>query len=434
MPVPDAVDLVTETATMMSVFAAERYVRIDAMRRELLAEAVGRGVGVLDIVERSIRLELAAAMRVTEYTAGRLLMLAEALTGRYPAVLASLGAGRITEKHAEVFVDLVDEVPAELRDQIIDKAVQLAEAEPVGTFRRGLRMLIQTVQAATLEERHQEALRERRVWVDPGQDGMGTLSVYGPLVELHAIHGRVTAIAKTITGRHRNQDDGDEKTRSDEKARGGHGVDTRTLDQVRADVVCDLLIDGTTTATPAAASGIRATVVVTVPALALLDDEAAKTGDPPVVEGIGPIPLTRARELCGGDSKWMRVLTHPETGMVLSVGRDRYDPPTGLRKLAKWRADRCMGPGCTMPASRCQIDHQIRWTDGGHTSLDNHAPLCQNHHLVKDNTDWTVTQIHGSGGAIQWLSPTGRRYIVQPERKVPVFTTPRDYTTHHAPF
>jgi hypothetical protein len=93
-----------------------------------------------------------------------------------------------------------------------------------------------------------------------------------------------------------------------------------------------------------------------------------------------------------------------------------------------------MGPGCTMPASRCQIDHQIRWTDGGHTSLDNHAPLCQNHHLVKDNTDWTVTQVHGSGGAIEWLSPTGRRYIVQPERKVPVFTTPRDHTTHHAPF
>jgi hypothetical protein len=87
-----------------------------------------------------------------------------------------------------------------------------------------------------------------------------------------------------------------------------------------------------------------------------------------------------------------------------------------------------------MPASRCEIDHQIRWTDGGHTSLDNHAPLCQNHHLVKDNTDWTVTQIQGSGGAIQWLSPTGRRYIVQPERKVPVFTTPRDYTTHDAPF
>src|SRR6478736_3012927 len=84
-PVPDAVDLVVETATMMSVFAAERLMRIDAMRRELLREATGRGDGVRDIVERSIRLELAAAMRVTEYAAGRLITLAEALVRRYPA-------------------------------------------------------------------------------------------------------------------------------------------------------------------------------------------------------------------------------------------------------------------------------------------------------------------------------------------------------------
>ena len=34
----------------------------------------------------------------------------------------------------------------------------------------------------------------------------------------------------------------------------------------------------------------------------------------------------------------------------------------------------------------------------------------------------TLGQIPGSGGAIEWTSPTGRRYVVQPERKVPVFT------------
>jgi hypothetical protein len=64
--VPDAVDLVVEAATMVSVFAAQQLIRVDAMRRELLREATGRGDGVRDIVERSIRLDLAAAMRVTE--------------------------------------------------------------------------------------------------------------------------------------------------------------------------------------------------------------------------------------------------------------------------------------------------------------------------------------------------------------------------------
>ena len=125
-------------------------------------------------------------------------------------------------------------------------------------------------------------------------------------------------------------------------------------------MICDLLIDGYTAHLPTEARGIRATAVVTVPALALLSDKAAMAADLPVVEGIGPIPVSIARELCGGDASWMRVLTHPETGMVLSVGRDQYPPPAPLRRLVKWRADRCMGPGCGMPASRCQIDHQRR--------------------------------------------------------------------------
>ncbi|MFB7892698.1 DUF222 domain-containing protein [Microbacterium sp. NPDC056044] len=400
-PVPDVVDLVLETATMMSVFAAQRLIRIDAMRRELLHETTGRGDGVRDIVERSIRLELAAAMRVTEYTAGRLIAQAEAMVERYAPALDALGAGRITEKHAEIIADLLDEAPAELRADLLERAVPLAESEPVGTFRRALRHMIETARATTLEERHRRALRARRVTVESGEDAMAALWIHGPVVEIHAIHGRLTQMAKAM--------------------RNAPG-ETRTLDQLRADIAADLLIDGTTDHLPAAASGIRAQAVVTVPALALLDDEYANAGDPPVVEGIGPIPLSKARELCGGDARWMRVLTHPETGMVLSVGRDSYPAPAALQRLVRWRADRCMGPGCSMPASRCEIDHQIRWADGGETCLDNALPFCKGHHIVKDNTDWQVEQIDGSGGAVAWTSPTGRRYVVRPERKVPTFT------------
>ncbi len=412
-PVPDAVDLVVEAATMESVFAAQRLERVDGMRRRLLAEAAGRGAGVTDIVERSIRLELAAAMRVTEYAAGRMIVLAEALVHRYPVVLDSLGGGRITLKHAEVLVDSVDTLPPDLRDEVLTTVVALAEAEPVGTFRRALTALVEKVQFATLEERYRAAVQTRRVVVEPGHDGMGLLLLYAPQVELHAIHGRATAIATTMLGRE---------------------GDTRTLDQLRADVVCDLLIDGVIDAVPAEARGIRASVVVTVPVLSLLDDDAAKTADPPVVEGVGPIPLSVARELCGGDDSWMRVLTHPETGMVLSVGREKYRPPPPLRKLTKWRADRCMGPGCGMPASRCEVDHTIAWEHGGETSLDNHAPLCKNHHIIKHKGGWDVRQIPGSGGAIEWTSPSHRRYIVQPERRVPVFRASPTGGASDAPF
>jgi hypothetical protein len=413
MPMPDVVDLVLEASTMESVFAAERFMRVDAMRRHLLADAAGRGAGVLDIIERSIRLELAAAMRITEYSAGRMIVRAEALVRRYPRALDALAAGRITTTHAELLVDELDQLPPELRDPLVADVVVLAETEPVGTFRRVLRALIDTVQATTLEERHRRAVASRRVSIEPAHDGMGDLWLHAPQVALRAIFDRATAIAKTIVGRQ---------------------GDPRTLDQVRADVLCDLLIDGVTPAMPEAARGIRASVVVTVPALSLLGDATRESADLPSVEGVGPIPLSVATQLCGGDALWMRVLTHPETGMVLSVGRDRYRPPEALRRLVRWRADRCMAPGCGMPASRCDIDHQIDWQHGGETSLENNAPFCEGHHIVKHHGDWIVRQIDGSGGAVEWISPTGRRYVVQPERRVPVFRPSQSHAREAAPF
>jgi len=399
-PVPDVVDLVVEASTMVSVFVAQRYARVDAMRRELVGRARRFGAGEVELVERSIRLELAAAMRVSEYAAGRLIVVAEALVRSYPAAWDALAGGRITEKHAEVLVDLLGELPAGAGEALAVEAVAWAEAEPVNVFRRRLRDRVAAVQAGSFEDRYARASAGRRISVQLGADGMGDLWVHAPLVELHAIEHRATAMAKAI------------------KAAG----DERTLEQIRTDVVCDLLIDGSTEHVPAAVSGIRAQVVVTVPVLSLLDEDGGTASDLPVVEGVGPVPVSRARELCGGDGKWMRVLTHPETGIVLSVGRDRYAPPAALRRLVTWRAGRCMAPGCVMPASRCEVDHQVRWTDGGQTSVENTTPLCKGHHLVKDNTAWQVRQIPGSGGVIEWTSPTGRRYLVKPERPVPVFT------------
>src|SRR3546814_13016252 len=54
--------------------------------------------------------------------------------------------------------------------------------------------------------------------------------------------------------------------------------ETRTLDQLRADVFCDLVLEGETRSHPRAARGIRGTVVTTVPALALLEANDAARG------------------------------------------------------------------------------------------------------------------------------------------------------------
>ncbi|MFJ6652267.1 DUF222 domain-containing protein [Microbacterium sp. NPDC091313] len=311
--------------------------------------------------------------------------------------MVALHRGSTTERHIDLLVELLDTVDDELRDAIMPAAVELATSCAVGEFRRRLTALVDTVRAASLERRHREALLRRRVVLEPADDGMAWLLVHLPAVEGEAILNRLDATARVLR-------DAAEESRS--------------LDQLRADIACDLLVDGQVGAYPDNARGIRATVSVTVPVLTLLDEDPAAA--PAIVEGVGPIPLSRARELCGGSSGWMRVLTHPETGVVLSVGRDRYRPPAELRRLVRWRSERCQAPGCGMPAHRCEIDHQTPWAGGGRTELANLAPLCSGHHTIRHHGGWCVRQL--DDGVLEWTSPLGRVYRVEPTRRVPVFS------------
>ncbi len=156
-PIPAAVDLVVEVDAMMAVLAAQRLERVDAMRHEALESAARLGVALTDVVERGIRLELAAALRVTESAAGELIAQADALVHRFPAMLDALGAGRTTVRHAEIFVRAMAAVEPEFQAVVVPRAVALAEVEAVGTFRRSLSRLIETVRAQTLDARHREA-------------------------------------------------------------------------------------------------------------------------------------------------------------------------------------------------------------------------------------------------------------------------------------
>jgi hypothetical protein len=389
--VPSTLDWVVMCANMATVHAAQRYRCVVELWDDAIADMHRRDRDAV-LVERSMRLEVAAALRITEHAAGRMMGVGRALVDRYPAVLESMSHADITDTHATIIVDGLDQLEV-VRDELVAEVLAAAEEMATGPFRRYVRRVVDREQEATLAEQHAAAVAHRHVRVDPGVDGMAWLTAHLPAVEAHAILGRVTAIAKTL-------DD-----------------DDRTLDQKRADVFGDLLIDGETGVLPDAARGIRPTVAITVPALTLLTGE----GPAAQVDGVGPIPLDRARELCGAASGWMRVLTHPDTGVVLSVGREQYRPPADLRRLVAWRAARCMAPGCGIPADRCDIDHTIDWHHGGTTEASNLAPLCRGHHILKHHTDWRVRA--KPGGTLEWTSPAGRVYLVQPERRIPQFTT-----------
>ncbi|WP_405374870.1 MULTISPECIES: DUF222 domain-containing protein [unclassified Microbacterium] len=390
--VPSTLDWVVMCANMATVHAAQRYRCIVDLWDDAIAEEHRHDRDAL-LVERSVRLEVATALRITEHAAGRMMGLGRALVYRYPTVLDSMSHADITETHATIIVDGLDQLDV-VRDELVADVLAVAEEMATGPFRRHVRRIVDREREASLAEQHTAATQHRHVRVDQGVDGMAWLTAHLPAVEAQAILGRLTAIAKTLP-----DDDG------------------RTLDQKRADVFGDLLIDGETTSLPDAARGIRPTVAITVPVLTLLTGD----GPAPQVDGVGPIPIDRARELYSSASGWMRVLTHPETGVVLSVGREHYRPPADLRRLVTWRAARCMAPGCGIPAERCDIDHTVAWDHGGATDASNLAPLCRGHHTLKHHTDWRVRA--KPGGALEWTSPAGRVSLVKPERRIPQFTT-----------
>ncbi len=132
-----------------------------------------------------------------------------------------------------------------------------------------------------------------------------------------------------------------------------------------------------------------------------------------MLEGHGPIDRETALELAASAPSFTRLLTHPETGAVLSVGRASYAVPADLRTWLRVRDGTCRFPGCSRAARSCEIDHTRDWQFGHGTNHDNLAHLCPAHHHLKHQTGWAVR--HRGGGVLEWTSPSGHAYTTEPE-------------------
>lgn len=159
-----------------------------------------------------------------------------------------------------------------------------------------------------------------------------------------------------------------------------------------------------------------ANVNVTVSASTLLgmDDE------PGHLDGYGPVTAEAARALSEG-GVWRRIVTDPLSGAVLDYGRTRYRPPTALAEHVRVRDRHCAAPGCTVPASRADLDHTIEYhrqvgdppdVPRGRTAADNLGPLCRRHHRLKTCGGFRLRQL--APGLYEWVTPGGLTYRVRP--------------------
>jgi hypothetical protein len=72
-------------------------------------------------------------------------------------------------------------------------------------------------------------------------------------------------------------------------------------------------------------------------------------------------------------------------GVVVGVGRRQRLFRGRARDAALLLAERCVWPGCDLPAGRCQADHVVEHQHGGPTEIANAAPLCGRHNRFKSD-------------------------------------------------
>ncbi|WP_162239003.1 MULTISPECIES: HNH endonuclease signature motif containing protein [unclassified Rathayibacter] len=400
----DVTSSLAQLTKATAVYAAYRAAR-------LIPEAFVRGGSLSrsdsrDLFERSIRAELAVSMRTTERRLARLLQHGRLLIEDLPRTRAALADGAILWEASQVVCDAAATLPQESRAALDERAAELALTATPTQLQRAVARMRDQLHDEPLAARHVRARADRGVWVTPEIDGMATLGALLPAAAAMGALNRIDRIA-------RNLRDG----RDDDSTADSAG-DERTLAQLRADALVDLLCDGdiagTTpvgdgpTAPPTFVPGARAEVRLTLAASTATGADDA----PAALDGYVLIPAGTARELVGVGASFTRILTDPETGAVASVGLTHRVPRPRMRLHLQLRDQTCRFPGCTRPASTGEADHTIEWRNGGETSLDNLASLCTGHHHVRHGDRWTYV-LHPDGTA-DWSTPTGRLLTTRP--------------------
>ncbi|MCR2792522.1 HNH endonuclease [Microbacterium sp. zg.Y625] len=382
--------------------------RADAIAAEQTARVPSSERREREMPARAIAAEVGAALRRPDRGMQDRMRDATTLVGGFAATVAALREGRIDSAHVRVIRDAgAGIVDPETRARFEQAALVVCERETPGRAKPIVAMIAQKLHPVPLADRHAEAAAGRRVWVRDLDDGMAELAAVLPAELAYAIRDRLTQHAREVTAAHRARA-AEAETAADPVA-----TDTRTTDQIRADVLTDLLLTGCATA-PAATGAIPAGAAVTAQVQIVIPaDTLTGAGTAPAeLAGYGPIDPDTARHLAATAELWERVFTSPTTGAVLQV--DTYRPTRAQRRHLDARDEHCRFPGCRRPARFCDHDHTHDHARGGPTAVCNLANLCERHHGMKHATAWTVIQ--KPHGILEWTSPTGRVYPDSPRR------------------
>ncbi|MBT8246782.1 MAG: HNH endonuclease [Acidimicrobiia bacterium] len=333
------------------------------------------------LAAESAATEIRAALQLTRRAADSELSFALDLRTRLPRVWQLLAGGAIDPRRARTIVYATSHLPISTAHDIVDRIIDEAPRLTTGQLSARIRRLAIDADPEQATDRYRAAIDNRRVVSEPTPDG--TTNLFGfdlPPSRVATITDRINHLARSLRS----------------------ATETRTMDQLRADVLLDLL-DGSSNQPPGRRGSIDIHVDLTT--LTRLDNQA---GD---LAGYGPVIADIARQVAEQETRaeWRYTITDPDTGRVVHNGITRRRPTRDQRREVEARDPRCIFPGCRMPATDCDIDHCQPYGEGGPTVTPNLAPLCRHDHgVVRHGAGWVYELL--SNGDNRWTSKLGHVY------------------------
>ena len=405
--------------------------------------------------------EVAPMLSVGRRTAALRLAEADQLRRCLPVTAELLGLGFIDYAVAKAVADETAALTEDLAAEVDAGLAGVLVGAPAGRVRREVRRLVAVADAGAVAVRVRAATRARCVTYAPLPDGMATLSATGPAPAVRAWYEELTSRALDSARAGTSTD-----PFADLAGRAGDR-DQRSLDERRFDALGEALGDALDAAGEGEGSaahpcqrrrgaGTRVELVVGRGTLRGEDDL------PGELSGHGPVPADVARAwartatcACSSTRSGSRSAVgdagpprageggarsdgsprgaptgpagRPPSGAgarvrgagpcpVAAGGGGPYVVPVALAREVRSLLPRCTAPGCSVPASRCDLDHAVPWPQGPTCACNLH-PLCRTHHRMKTVRGWSVRPADPSGRleTLVWTSPLGHRYETAPE-------------------
>ena len=323
--------------------------------------------------------EIRAALTLTRKGADSRLSMASTIVESLPRLWEMLNEGLLDWSRAAVITRGVSHLEPDEACDVLDTVAERAPRLTTGQLAAWIRRLCVDSDPERARKREKRAIEDRTLWIEATPDGAGDVHLLRiPIEKAKAIGRRVNAHLFSL------KRDGD----------------SRTHDQLRADITIDLLLGADPT------NGGRGLVDIRVDltTLAGLDDGAAE------IPGMGPVIADVARRVADNQNKaeW-RVVVTDEDGNLVDIVTTRRRPTKALSRYMDATHPTCSFPGCRMPARDCDFDHMLPWHLGGETSRRNGDLKCRHDHILKDH-GWTHQRL---GDREVWTSPLGHTYVTE---------------------